>query len=534
MYETVHERRYGAGMLEAGTARNPGLRGDMSQTESRHFSKSYPQILKSASIIGGASAISIIFRIIRAKFMAVLLGPSGIGLFGIYSSITDMVGTMVGMGIWSSGVRQIAEATGTDDHEKIARTIFTLRWVSLFLGVLGMILVILLSSLICQWTFGNSNSASDIALLSVIILFGSVSAGQSALIQGMQRITDLAKLSVLGAFLGTAFGIPIIYAWGEKGIVPLLIVLSGIGILTSSWYARQITTASVRLAWVEIWAEVKPLLKLGSVIMVSGLMTTGTMYLLRVLVVRQLNLEAAGLYQAAMALSSIYVGFILDSMGKDFYPRLTAVAQDDVACNQLVNEQAEIGFLLAVPGILASLTFAPIILKIFYSGKFMAAFEVLRWQILGILLRVGSWPMGFILLAKGKSKLFFWTEFLANAAHLVLIWAGIAYFGLNGTGMAFFGMYVFYWILIYFVSKRLTGLTWSAENIRIASLILPAVGIVFLSRFFLDEFWYLSLGGTITIAWGWYSLRSFVAIVRPNGISSLVLKIRNRFQGGIA
>lgn len=494
--------------------------------------KSYRQILKSTTIIGGSSAINIILRIIRVKFMAVLLGPSGMGLFGIYSSITDLVGTGT-MGMGTSGVRQIAEAAGTGNEEKIARTIFTLRRVSLALGILGMILLILLSSPISRLTFGNTEYASDVALLSITLFFGAASSGQSALIQGLRKIIDLAKLSVLGALFGTIFSIPIIYVWGQKGIVPFLIMVSGMGILTSWWYARKVKVFLVRMDWVEFWREVKPLLKLGSVIMAASLTATGTMYLLSVLVVRQLSLEAVGLYQAAATLSSIYVGFILDAIGKDFYPRLTAIAEDDAACNELINQQAEIGFILSAPGILATLTFAPMIIQLFYSAKFMAAFDILRWQILGILLRVGAWPMGFVLLAKGKGKLFFWTELVANAVYISLIWAGIAYFGLNGTGMAFFGLYVFYWTLIFFVVKKLTRFTWSMANIRIGLLILPTVGTVFLARYFLADIWYIILGSTVTIAYGFYSLKTLSNITGLTGIWNMLFKIKSSSAGSL-
>ena len=109
-------------------------------------------------------------------------------------------------------------------------------------------------------------------------------------------------------------------------------------------------------------------------------------------------------------------------MGADFYPRLTAVASDNAECNRLVNEQAEIGLLLAGPGVLATLTFAPLVIALFYSAKFGPAVEILRWICLGMTLRVASWPMGFILLAKGARKTFFWSELLIN---LDFPWTGL-------------------------------------------------------------------------------------------------------------
>lgn len=491
-------------------------------------SKSYIQILKSTSIIGGSSVINILLGIARTKILAVLLGPSGVGLMGLYSTVTGLVGTTAGMGIGSSGVRQIAEAAGTGDEEKIARTIITLRRVALFLGMLGMLIMLAFCEPISKLTFGNSDYADALALLSITLFFGAVSGGQAALIQGMRRIGDLAKLSVIGALLGTIFSIPIIYFFREKGIVPFLVIVSAMGILTSWWYARKIQVARISMKWTGIRSEASVLLKLGLVFMSTSLMTAGTMYFVRVLVARQLGLEATGLYLAASTLASLYVGFILNAMGADFYPRLTAVAQDNDACNRLVNEQAEVSLLLAVPGILCTLTFAPLVIKIFYSVKFLAAFEILRWQILGILLRVASWPMGFILLAQGKGKLFFWTELLSNAAHVGLIWLCIAYFGLSGTGMAFFGIYVFYWVLIFYTVRRLSGFVWSTANVKIGLMILPAVSLAFLAPYFLSDVWAMITGMVLTIVVGLFSLRKLYAIVGPSGALALWLKIKSR------
>ncbi len=497
----------------------------MIQEEDNPSNKSYFQILKSTGLIGGSSVISIILRIIRTKVLAVLLGPSGMGLFGIYDSIARMIETVAGMGIQSSGVRQTAEAVAANDKKKIAQTIFTLRRISIFLGILGFLLLLLLSTPISILTFDNSEHSFNLAILAIIPLLGAVSGGQRALIQGMRHIGDLAKLSVLGALFGTVFSIPIIYIWGQDGIAPSLIAVAAMGILTSWWYARKIEITRIRMAWSEVWRESGLLLKIGVVFMVTSLMTTGSVYLIRVLVVRQLGLDAVGLYQAAATLSMLYVGFILDAMGKDYYPRLTAVAHDNQKCNQLINEQAEIGLILAVPGILATLTFAPAIIQLFYSAEFVGAYEILRWQIIGILMRVASWPMGFAFIAKGKMKLFFWTEFYANATLVLFSWIGLVYFGLPGTGMAFFGMYFFYWIILFILVRRMTGFKWSGANICLGLFTIPAILITFSIQYFLTSLWFMIFGSIVTIAFGSYSLVCLIRICSVGGSSSIINRI---------
>ena len=234
--------------------------------------------------------------------------------------------------------------------------------------------------------------------------------------------------------------------------------------------------------------EAAHLLKLGFAFMASAVLTTGAAYGVRVIVRDSVGIEAAGLYQSAWALGGMYVGFILQAMGSDFYPRLTAVANDHAECNRLVNEQAQIGLLLAGPGVIGTLTFAPIVIAVFYAGTFSAAVDPLRWICLGMALRVVAWPMGYIILAKGARALFFWTEVAATMVHVGLAFVLVRFFGLAGATMAFFALYVWHGVLIYVIVRRLTGFRWSAANRRIGLLFLPLIGLVFLGCLLLP-FW---------------------------------------------
>jgi PST family polysaccharide transporter len=329
----------------------------------------------------------------------------------------------------------------------------------------------------------------------------------------MRRIGDFARMNVLGAFYGTMFSIPIVYFYRENGVVPSLVCVAAMSILTSWWYARKIDVEKIKLTWRQIGDEASELLKLGFVFMSSALMTMGVAYLVRIIVRNAQGLDAVGYYQSAWVLGGLYVGFILQAMGADFYPRLTAVADNNPECNRLVNEQAEVGLLLAGPGVIGTLTFAPLVIQLFYSARFGPATEILRWICLGMILRVASWPMGFILMAKGERKLFFWTEVLASSLQVGLIWLCVAKFGLNGTGMAFFGLYLIYWIGIYLVVRRLSGFRWSASNGRTALLFVPLIAGVFVAGFYLSVLVTTALGTVATVVSGIYSLKTVCTLV---------------------
>ena len=482
----------------------------------------HAQILKSTALIGGSSIVNIAFGIVRTKAMAVLLGPSGVGLMGLYSSVADVTQSLAGMGIQSSGVRQIAEAVGSGEEERIARTATVLRRVALFFGLLGALLLIVFSKPISRFTFGNDRQAAGVALLSLAVLFREISVGQGALIQGLRRISDLASMNVLAALFGTILSIPIIYFFRERGVVPSLVAVAAISILTSWWYSRKANIRAPSMTISEVVAEASGLLKLGFAFMASGFLTMGAAYAIRIIVVRYAGFEAAGLYQAAWALGGLYVGFVLQAMGADFYPRLTGVASDNTECNRLVNEQAQISLLIAGPGVIATLTFAPFIIAGFYSAAFGPAVSLLRWICLGMTLRVVAFPMGYIVLAKGAQQIFFWTEVAATVVHVGLAWLLVRRFGVNGAGAAFLGLYLWHAVFIYVIVHRLTGFRWSAANRQLGMVFLPLTGLVFGGFYLLPSRLAIAVGVVLLLLSSVYAVRTLLRLLPASSIPSIV------------
>ncbi|MFZ4790776.1 MAG: O-antigen translocase [Candidatus Competibacteraceae bacterium] len=490
---------------------------------------SYGQILKSSALVGGSTVLVIAVGIVRTKAMAVLLGPAGFGLMGVYGSIADLARSMVEMGINSSGVRQIAEAVGSGDAERIARTVTILRRIAILLGLLGAALLVIFSSQVSILTFGNDQRAGAVALLSVAVFFRMVSDGQGALIQGMRRIADLAKMGVLGALVGALTSIVLVYLWGEKGVVPALVVTAAMGFVMSWWYSRKVEIQPPAMTISQVRQEAVPLLKLGFAFMASGFLIMGAAYVVRTIVLRRVGLDAAGFYSAAWTLAGLYVGIILQAMGADFYPRLVGVARDNLQCNRLVNEQAQVSLLLAGPGVIATLSLAPIVIALFYSAKFGAAVDVLRWMCLGIALRVITWPMGFIIVAKNSQAIFFGTELAWTVVNVGLTWICVSVFGLNGAGIAFFGSYVFHGLMIYPIVRRLSGFRWSAVNRKIGLIFLSSITVVFCGFYVLPPMGGISVGILAVILSSIYSLRALLNLVDHDRIPRPMRRLVVRF-----
>jgi len=280
----------------------------------------------------------------------------------------------------------------------------------------------------------------------------------------------------------------------------------------------------------QVSQEAAALLRLGFAFMATGLMTMGVAYAVRVIILRQLGVEAAGYYQSAWTIGGLYVGFILQAMGTDFYPRLTAVAHADTECNRLVNEQAQVSLLMAGPGVLATLTFTPLVIALFYSQKFDAAVDTLRWICLGMSLRVITWPLGFIVVAKGMQSLFIWIDLVCSVVQLGLSWVLVKWIGLEGAGMAFFGLYVFHAFLIYPIARTVTSFRWSTENKRIGLFFLPLIGLVFGSFYVLPALWATGIGILAVLLSGAYSVRILANLISTERLPIPIRRIFRWFR----
>lgn len=239
---------------------------------------SHRQIFKSTALIGSTQVINLGISILRTKVLATLLGPAGMGLAGLYMSAVGFIGAVSGLGLNASGVRQISAAAGANDQTRIAITVITLRRLALISGALGMLTVLGLAPVLSRTTFGDHEHTFGVALMSLTLLFGGISAGQNALLQGLRRLRELAASQVLGSFFGALVSMALVWWLREQGIVPYLVAISAFGVLLSWWFARKVVVMSALVPWRKTVEESRNLLGLGLAFTTVALIGGATAY----------------------------------------------------------------------------------------------------------------------------------------------------------------------------------------------------------------------------------------------------------------
>ena len=426
-------------------------------------------LIRSMLVIGSAQAVNILISIVRIKVLAVLLGPSGVGLLSIYNNLLEMVKQTAGLGMGSSGVRQIVSSCGEEVAlNRVRRVLFAAHLIQ---GMLAMLAVWLLREQIATWLFGNATRATEVGLIGIAILLGLLGTAQTALLQGMRRIDDLGRVTVIGAFVGSVAGLVAVWMQGESGLIWFILVQPLAVVLIALHYSRSLpkpTTASLSL--VETWDIWKPMAKLGAAFMLGGLATTATLLLVRGRISQELGLDAAGHFAAAWGIAMTYLGFLLGAMGADYYPRLTEVIHDRVTAVRLMNDQAQLSLAIGGPVILLLIGLAPWVITLLYSSEFGPAVTLLQWQTLGNVFKLASWALGFSLAASARSKTFLLVQVNFNILFLLMLWPTLASFGIIAVGPAFTIAYILHFCLLIVLVRRTHGFRWQALSLALLGL----------------------------------------------------------------
>lgn len=488
---------------------------------------SYRHIMKATSIFGGVQFFNVIIAIIRFKFVSVLLGPTGMGITGLLTSATGLIGGLTNFGLGTSAVRNVASANGTGNETRIATVVTVLRrwvWVT---GTLGVLVMLVLSPWLSQLAFGNRDYTLAFIWLSITLLFNQLSIGQLVLLQGMRKLQYLAKASLIGNALGLIITVPFYYRFGIDGIVPSIIIASIISLLLSWYFAKKIKIEPIKLSQAKTLAEGKHMLTMGFMISMSSLIFMGSSCLVNIFISNKGGVSQVGLYTAGFAIINTYVGLIFTAMGTDYYPRLSEIAHNNELCKQTINKQAEIALLILAPILMLFLVFIQWVVIILYSYKFIAVDSLIHWAALGMLFKVTSWAISMVLLAKGASKLFFLNELIACIYMLVLNILGYHFMGLTGLGVSFFVGYLLYLIQVYVLNKIKYQFSFDTAFIRIFTIQFLLATSCFIVIKFIEKPYSYIIGVGLAMISFWYSYKE---LDKRIGINSLMSNAIRKFR----
>ena len=382
---------------------------------------SYSHILKYTGLFGSVQGLGILVGVLRNKFTALFLGPSGMGLLSLFSSTISVLSSACNFGIPTSGVKFISEKDHAADESQsekadIAGAVLLVRTYSLLAAFFGAIVCVLLGPLLNGFTFSWGNHTLHFILLAPTIFFTILAGGETAILKATGQLRALAM----------------------QAILPVLFILAFMQWALNFRYSRRVVRWGVNMRKMTLVAGF-PLLRLGGAFVLSGLMNSGCEFLIRAFLNQQGNLEVVGLFNAGITIVFVYAGMVFSVMDQDFYPRLSGISgsrknEESVKERNLcVNRQLEMNVLLLGPIVAAIILGLPLIIPILYNAQFMGMLQMTQLAAVAMLFKAVYLPIEYLPLSRGDSRLFLIQESFCVILLIVCEIAGYQLEGLRGV-----------------------------------------------------------------------------------------------------
>jgi O-antigen/teichoic acid export membrane protein len=464
------------------------------------------RLIRSTALLGLGSVATVVAAILRAKVLALIVGPHGTGLLAQLSTLTAFLVPLATLGLGNGVVAMIAAARARGDHLLAARvqsTALTISWiVGLGLAALAALASPLLSDVLYHdraWTWVVIAGAVSVPLSAV----GSL---RVSILQGHQAVKTMAILNGVVAAATVATIVPLAWIYGLKGAVVQLVILASIQLVVTGWMVARVARAEVGAGDERGRAEgalaattaaaagaagadavppprppridralLRPLLRYGSSALLVGMCATLTVLILRSVLVQKLGLEANGIYQVCIGISSLYMPLILNSITAIVWPQIASQRTNEETAATM-RQALRLGLLLMTGASGAMLAGAPIWIPVFYSGKFLPAQDVLPIEFLGDYFRTVAWMCAIWLVPKNRLKPWVLFDLVYAVAMLVTFWLLVDRVGLKSVVIAYVVAHVSHAVLNYALARKALGFRVGRDNRRLllASLVLLA------------------------------------------------------------
>lgn len=494
--------------------------------EKKRKTTAYDHIIKYTGLFGGVQGMSLLTAIVRNKLVAEILGPAGLGLISSYNAAATLLSNSTNFGIPFSAVRHVSELYEQGDDEALSRFIRVVRLWSIATGLFGMLVCCLLSPLLSYSYFDNTDEWLPFVWLSPVVALMAFTGGEMAILKGARRLRRVALQSLLNSLCALVVSVPLYYVWGDRAILWSLVLVALCTCVTTLCFSLGSYPLSLRCKLKHTFAEGKRMISLGTAFILAGIMGSGVEFLIRAYMLRNGSEADVGMYNAGYLLTITYASMVFTSMETDFFPRLSAVNTDIRRANDVINRQIEASVLLVAPMLVALWVVLPVLLPLFYNEEFLPVIGMAQCSIFSMYMRAVALPISYFSLAKGRSRVYLFTEAVYDVAAVCLIIGGYTLDGLRGAGIALSLAATFDLLLVWLTARRLYGFTLLGRAAKMLAIQLPFGVLTFWVTTSTEGWLYWFLGGLCVLCSGVVSVR--ILLRETTLLQTLWEKIRKR------
>ena len=408
-------------------------------------------LIKTSVLTGISTVIKLVSAFVINKVIALYIGPAGLAIVGQLQSFTSIITTFSNGAISSGIVKYTAEYQDIEEKKKIFSS--------------SIVISLICSLIISIFLFGFSDYLSelilkDIQYSSVFLVFGAtiflfaLNMVLISILNGQKEIKKYVLVNIAGSIFSLVFTSILIMQLNLMGALYAMVLNQSVMffvtlafVIKSSWFKLEYFKQGLDKE------SLSKLSKYSLMAIVSALTVPVSHLIIREYIGENLGWDSAGYWQGIWYISTMYLMLVTTTLGVYYLPRLSEI-QD----NKELRKEIFSGYKIIMPiVILASLIIFLLkeyVILIAFSKDFMPMMELFAWQLIGDVIKIASWLLAYLMLAKAMTKVFIYTEVLFSALFVGLSILFVDKFGLVGITYAYALNYLLYLFMIIFIFRK--------------------------------------------------------------------------------
>lgn len=409
-------------------------------------------LIKTSLLSFVATVVKLSSVLVINKAIALYVGPSGLAVLGQFQNMLQLAMT-ASQGAINAGVTKYTAELGggSDELPSLFSTAFK---ISVTCSIVVGLLLIVFSN------YGATNFLNDkeyryvFITLGCTIVFYTLNSLLLSILNGLKEIPIFIGINITQSIYSLIFTTALIYFLALKGALFALVTNQSVIFVFVLWKLRSHPVIKLQLFKAKFNRVVAS--KLGKYALMSvtaAILGPVSHMIIRNHLGESFGWDAAGYWQAIWYISTIYLMVITTSLSIYYLPRLSEITNKGEFRKELLSGYK---IILPVVSLLALTIFIlkDFIILILFSEGFEPMRELFLWQLVGDVLKIMSWLLSYIMLAKAMAKSFMFSEILASCNFILLAILFTSNYGLIGISYAFALNYLLYLVLVFFLVRR--------------------------------------------------------------------------------
>ena len=401
------------------------------------------------SILSGINTlITLTLGLLTNKFIAIFIGSEGFAIIGQLKDFLKITLSLGQLGFDKGIVKYTS--TYKNNSTKLSKYLSTIFICQLIISSAIALLTIIFKEELLIYLTDLENFSSYLVLIAISIVPMVLYTSAMSILNGLHEIKKFTLISIIANVIGAFIALTLIYEYRLKGVFINLAIIQFINFFV---LVAFIIKKPFQLDWFKEKFQKKEFKQLTqfSLMTITGTLTLSlTLIVLRRYITGHFGLEYTGYWEALWRLSTIFVSVLTSAFGFYLLPTFSKLYT-----KYLRKEIFNIWKITIPISIVAGTTLIFLrnfFINLVYTEEFLIISGLLIFQVLGDIVKINSWILGNLILAKVHVKTFIGVQIGWSVIFFSLSYLLSQRVGFIGIAIAYFITYLLHFIFmnIYF------------------------------------------------------------------------------------